>query len=92
VTTLASYPTTNLSTVAVGTLLAVAEVQAGSDRYRSVANFVDAFFSGFQSLLLPGHHPKWQEIKIMTELPGRRTNSSTNSSTGLRNVPRLSRD
>jgi uncharacterized protein len=59
-----------VDTVAVGTLLAVAEVQAGSDRYRSVANFVDAFFSGFQSLLLPGHHPKWQEIKIMTELPG----------------------
>ena len=59
-----------VDTVAVGTLLAVAEVQAGSDRYRNIANFVDAFFSGFQSLLLPGHHPKWHEVNIMAELPG----------------------
>jgi uncharacterized protein len=59
-----------VDTVAVSTLLAVAEVQAGSDRYRSIANFVDAFFSGFQSLLLPGHHPKWHEVNIMAELPG----------------------
>jgi TRAP transporter TAXI family solute receptor len=59
-----------VDTVAVGTLLAVTEVQAGSDRYRNVANFVDAFFGGFQSLLQPGHHPKWHEVNIMAELPG----------------------
>jgi uncharacterized protein len=59
-----------VDTVAVGTLLAVTELQAGSDRYRNVANFVDAFFGGFQSLLQPGHHPKWHEVNIMADLPG----------------------
>ena len=59
-----------VDTVAVGTLLAVNEIPAGSDRYRNVASFVDAFFGGFQSLLQPGHHPKWHEVNIMAELPG----------------------
>jgi uncharacterized protein len=59
-----------VDTVAVGTLLAVTELQAGSDRYRNVSSFVDAFFGGFQSLLQPGHHPKWHDVNIMAELPG----------------------
>jgi TRAP transporter TAXI family solute receptor len=59
-----------VDTMAVGTLLAVNEIPAGSDRYRNVASFVDAFFGGFQSLLQPGHHPKWHEVNIMAELPG----------------------
>ena len=59
-----------VDTVAVGTLLAVTEVQPGSDRYRNIGNFVDAFFGGFQLLLQPGHHAKWHEVNIMTELPG----------------------
>jgi hypothetical protein len=40
-----------VDTVAVGTLLAVTEVQPGSDRYRNISNFADAFFRGFQLLL-----------------------------------------
>jgi uncharacterized protein len=59
-----------VDTVAVGTLLGVTEVQAGSNRYRNIANFVDAFFGGFGSLLQPGHHPKWQEVNLTAELPG----------------------
>jgi uncharacterized protein len=59
-----------VDTVAVGTLLGVTEVQAGSNRYRTIANFVDAFFGGFQSLLQPGHHRKWQEVNLAAELPG----------------------
>jgi uncharacterized protein len=59
-----------IDTVAVGTVLAVANLQAGSERYRNVANFVDALFTGFQSLLEPGYHPKWREVDIMAELPG----------------------
>ena len=59
-----------IDTVAVGSLLAVTEVQAGSERYRNIANFVDAFFGGFQTLLRPGHHPKWHEVNLMAELPG----------------------
>ena len=59
-----------VDTVAVGIALVVANLEQIPERYRNVANFVDAFFTGFQSLLEPGHHPKWQEVNITTELPG----------------------
>jgi uncharacterized protein len=73
--TVADYPglipyNQPVDTVAVATVLAVTNLQAGSERYRNVANFVEAFFSGFQSLLQPGHHPKWHEVNIMAELRG----------------------
>jgi TRAP-type uncharacterized transport system substrate-binding protein len=57
-------------TVAVGAVLAAANLQFGSERYRNVVNFVEAFFTGFQTLLEPGHHPKWREVNIVAELPG----------------------
>jgi TRAP-type uncharacterized transport system substrate-binding protein len=59
-----------IETVAVGVVLVVANLEQIPERYRNVANFVDAFFTGFQSLLEPGHHPKWQEVNISAELPG----------------------
>ncbi|MBV9375827.1 MAG: TRAP transporter substrate-binding protein [Alphaproteobacteria bacterium] len=59
-----------VDTVAVGIALVAANLEQIPERYRNVANFVDAFFTGFQSLLEPGHHPKWQEVNITTELPG----------------------
>jgi hypothetical protein len=59
-----------VDTVAIGTVLAAANLQYGSERYRNLVNFVDAFFTGFQLLLDPGHHPKWQEVNLMAELPG----------------------
>jgi TRAP-type uncharacterized transport system substrate-binding protein len=59
-----------VDTVAVGAVLAAANLQAGSQRYSNLANFVEAFFTGFQTLLDPGHHPKWREVSITAELPG----------------------
>src|SRR5215469_1390881 len=59
-----------VDTVAVGAVLVAANLQQGSDRYRNLVNFVEAFFTGFQSLLDPGHHPKWREVNINAELPG----------------------
>ena len=59
-----------VDTIAVGTALIVANLEQIPERYRNVTNFVDAFFTGFPSLLEPGHHPKWQEVNITTELPG----------------------
>ena len=59
-----------VDTVAVGAVLLAANLQPGSERYRNLANFVDAFFTGFPSLLEPGHHPKWREVSITAELPG----------------------
>jgi uncharacterized protein len=60
----------SVDTVAVGAVLAAANLQFGTDRYRNLVNFVEAFFTGFQSLLEPGHHPKWREVNITAELPG----------------------
>ncbi|HTV44030.1 MAG TPA: TAXI family TRAP transporter solute-binding subunit [Stellaceae bacterium] len=59
-----------VDTVAVGAVLAVANLQPDSERYKNVVNFVDAFFTDFQSLLTPGHDPKWREVNIAAELPG----------------------
>lgn len=59
-----------IDTVAVGAVLVAANLQPASDRYRNVVNFVDAFFTGFQSLLAPGHNPKWHQVNIAAELPG----------------------
>jgi uncharacterized protein len=59
-----------VDTVAVGAVLAAANLQFGSERYHNLVNFVEAFFTGFQSLLDPGHHPKWHEVNIAAELPG----------------------
>jgi TRAP-type uncharacterized transport system substrate-binding protein len=59
-----------VDTVAVGTVLAAANLQPFSERYRNLASFADAFFTGFPTLLQPGHHPKWHEVNITAELPG----------------------
>src|SRR5437660_8183498 len=59
-----------VDTVAVGSVLAVAELKQLQERYRNVANFVDVFFTGFQTLQTPGHHPKWQDVNLAADLPG----------------------
>ena len=59
-----------IDTVAVGSVLLVADLRQSPERYRNIANFVDVFFTGFQSLLEPGHHPKWQEVNLSAELTG----------------------
>ena len=64
------HPETPIDTVAVGTVLMAANLQMASERYRNLVNFVDTFFTGFQSLLDPGHHPKWREVNIAAEVPG----------------------
>lgn len=59
-----------IDTVAVGSILAAADLHQIPERYRNVTNFVDAFFTGFQSLLAPGNHPKWQDVNLAASLPG----------------------
>jgi uncharacterized protein len=63
-------PDRPIDSIAVGNVLAVAELRQLPERSRSVANFVEVFFTEFQSLLKPGHHPKWNEVNIAAELPG----------------------
>jgi TRAP-type uncharacterized transport system substrate-binding protein len=59
-----------VDTVAVSAVLVAANLQQAPERYRSVGNFVDAFFTGLPTLLEPGHHPKWQEVNLAAEVPG----------------------
>ncbi len=63
-------PDQPVDTIAVGNILMAADLRMVPERYRNVANAVDALFTGFQTLLEPGHHPKWQEVNIAADLPG----------------------
>ena len=59
----------SIDTIAVGSILLAADLRQIPDRYNNIANFVDVFFTGFQSLLTPGYHPKWNEVNLATEIP-----------------------
>ena len=61
---------TPVDTVAVATGLFVGPVTPGSDDYRKLANLVDTFFTQFQTLLAPGHHGKWAEVNLSSQIPG----------------------
>jgi TRAP transporter TAXI family solute receptor len=70
----ADYPTLMpegdmVDTVAVGAVMAVYNWAPGSDRYRKVAHFVDAFFEKFPALLEPSRHPKWKEVNLAAQVP-----------------------
>jgi uncharacterized protein len=59
-----------VDTVAVGMVMVVANLQPRSERYRNVANFVDALFTQFPRLQDRSRHPKWSEVNLSAELPG----------------------
>lgn len=59
-----------VDTAAVGTVMLAATLPPESERYRSLVQFVDAFFTQFPRLLEPPRHPKWHEVNLAAELPG----------------------
>jgi TRAP-type uncharacterized transport system substrate-binding protein len=59
-----------IETIAIGNVLVVTELRQLPERSRNVANFVDIFFTGFQSLLTPGHHQKWNDVNLAVEVTG----------------------
>lgn len=59
-----------VDTVAVGVVMVAANLPANTERYRNVANFVDAFFTQFPRLQEAPHQPKWAEVNLAAELPG----------------------
>jgi TRAP transporter TAXI family solute receptor len=63
-------PDQPIDTVAVGSILLAADLRQVPERYNNIANFVEIFFTGFQSLRGPGNHPKWNEVNLATEVPG----------------------
>ncbi|MDX2288115.1 MAG: TAXI family TRAP transporter solute-binding subunit [Hyphomicrobiaceae bacterium] len=69
------YPTLvpkgeTVETVAVPAVLAVFNWRPGTDRYRRVATFVEAFFSKFEEFRKSPRHPKWREVNLTADLPG----------------------
>jgi TRAP-type uncharacterized transport system substrate-binding protein len=63
-------PESSVDTLAVGTTLMVANLTPNTERYRNVANFVDAFFTLLPRLQEAAHHPKWREVNVAAELAG----------------------
>lgn len=59
-----------VSTVASSVVLAAYAWPEGSDRYRRVAKFVQAFFDNFSQLKEKQRHVKWQSTNLAAEVPG----------------------
>jgi TRAP-type uncharacterized transport system substrate-binding protein len=59
-----------ISTLSVGTVLAVYNWPIGTERYRNVAHFVDTFFGRLAELRMSRHHPKWREVNIFDSVAG----------------------
>ena len=59
-----------VDTVAVATALFAGPMAPGSDDYRKLSNVVDTLFTQFQTLLAPGHHGKWAEVNLSSQIPG----------------------
>ena len=73
--TTADYPNLipagqEVETVAVGNILAVFNWPEGSERYKKVARFTEAFFGRFGELQKPGFHPKWKDVNLAAQVPG----------------------
>jgi hypothetical protein len=59
-----------VETIAVANVLAVKDGLPGSDRYKRLTRFVDAFFSRFDQFHQAGHDPKWAEGSPSVTVPG----------------------
>jgi TRAP-type uncharacterized transport system substrate-binding protein len=61
----------SVQTVAIGVVLATYAWQPGSERYRRVARFTEAFFSNIEKLMADkNRHPKWDDVNLAATLPG----------------------
>jgi TRAP transporter TAXI family solute receptor len=60
----------SVETVAVASVLAAYNWPRDTDRYRRVANFVEAFFSKFPEFQKGARHAKWKEANLNSTLKG----------------------
>lgn len=58
-----------VDTIAVPAVLAAYNWAPNTERYRKLAQFVDAFFTKFPTFQNPPFHPKWKEVSLSTPLP-----------------------
>ena len=61
-------PGERVDTIAVPAILAAYNWDPGTDRYRNVAHFVQAFFDKFKDFQKPPFHPKWKEVVLSAPL------------------------
>jgi formylglycine-generating enzyme required for sulfatase activity len=57
-------------TVGVDMVMVAANLASTGERYRHVADFVDALFAQIPKLQRPPHNPKWREVKLGADFPG----------------------
>ena len=62
-------PDQTVDTIAVSTVLVAYNWPKGTDRYRRIEKFVDAFFNKIEEFRKPPRHPKWQEVNLAAVLP-----------------------
>ena len=60
----------HVDTIAVPAVLAAYNWAPNTDRYRKLAQFVDAFFTKFPTFQKPPFHPKWTEVSLTAPLAG----------------------
>ncbi len=63
-------PGQTVETIAVGAVMIVYGWEPNTWRYNKVAKFVDMFFSNIEQLQKPPRHRKWQEVNLLTKVPG----------------------
>lgn len=63
-------PGVTVNTVSVGTILGAYNWKEGTDRYKRLARFVDAFFGKFEEFQKPARHPKWKDVNLAATVPG----------------------
>lgn len=59
-----------VETLGVGAVMAVYAWPPGTERFRKVAGFVEAFHARFDHFLRPPRHPKWREVNLEAQVPG----------------------
>src|SRR5436190_6436785 len=59
-----------IDTIAVPAVLAVYNWPKGSDRYRRVERFTEAFFSKWDKFREAPRHPKWRDVNLAATVPG----------------------
>src|SRR6476620_3060475 len=57
-----------VDTIAVPAVLAAYNWAPNTERYRKLAQFVDAFFTKFPTFQNPPFHPKWKEVSLSAPL------------------------
>jgi TRAP-type uncharacterized transport system substrate-binding protein len=59
-----------VETLGVPAVLAVFNWAKGTDRYRRVERFTQAFFNKWEKFREPQRHPKWRDVNLAATVPG----------------------